>query len=156
MKIERCPEGHFFDGDRYETCPLCPSQEASASEFRPTVGWLECTEEPYRGLDFRLHAGYNYIGSGPRADISIPWDPQLGPEAGGILCYDEQLKLYSFGPRGKGLPVRVNGKMILDAVVLNPGDRLTAGSTALLFIPLCGPDFSWNSTRDERELRCTS
>ena len=24
MKIERCPKGHFFDGDRYDACPLCP------------------------------------------------------------------------------------------------------------------------------------
>ena len=152
MKIERCPEGHFFDGDRYENCPLCPGKEEPLPAFRPTVGWLVCTEEPYRGLDFRLHAGYNYIGSGPRADVSIPWDSQLGPEEGGILCYDQQLKLYSFGPRSKGLPVRVNGKMILDAVVLNPGDRLTAGSTALLFIPLFGPAFSRDEGMDSKEL----
>lgn len=152
MKIERCPEGHFFDGDRYENCPLCPGKEEPLPVFRPTVGWLVCAEGPCRGLDFRLHAGYNYIGSGPRADVSIPWDSQLGPEEGGILCYDQQLKLYSFGPRSKGLPVRVNGKMVLDAVVLNPGDRLTAGSTALLFIPLCGPAFSWDEGMDSKEL----
>ena len=146
MKIERCPEGHFFDGDRYETCPLCPSQEASAPEFRPTVGWLVCTQEPWQGRDFRLHNGYNLLGSGPQADVCIGWDAQLSPEGDAIVCYDEELKLFSFGPRGRGLPVRVNGKMVMDAVVLNPGDRLTVGSTALLFVPLCGKDFRWEAS----------
>lgn len=149
MKIERCPQGHFFDGDRYDDCPLCPPREEPVREPEPTVGWLVCTDGPGRGRDFRLHQGYNFIGSDPRADISIPWDPQLGPEDGGILCYDRQLRLYSFGPRGRALPVRVGGKMILDAVVLSPGDRLTVGSTALLFVPLCGPDFSWEERNAE-------
>ncbi|MGM9605210.1 MAG: FHA domain-containing protein [Faecousia sp.] len=153
MKIERCPQGHFFDGDRYDACPLCPPKPKPAPPrpVLPTVGWLVCTEEAWRGRDFRLHAGYNYIGSGPRADISIPWDPQLAPGNAAILGYDDTWKQYSFGPCGGHAPVRVNGKLILDAVVLSPGDRLTVGSTALLFVPLCGPGFSWESSEHQEE-----
>lgn len=155
MKIERCPRGHFFDGDRYEACPLCPPEEVILPpQIEPTVGWLVCTEAPWQGRDFRLHAGCNYIGSDPLADISLPWDALLGPGEGGILCYDGQLKLYSFGPRGKGPPVGVNGKMVLDAVILSPRDYLTVGSTAMLFVPLCGPGFCWD-TCETKEERCT-
>lgn len=152
MKIERCPQGHFYDAHRSSTCPLCPKEpepESPVPQY-PTVGWLVCTEEPWQGRDFRLHAGYNLIGSGPRADVSIPWDAALTPQGDAIVCYDAQLKLFSFGPRGSALPVRVNGKMIMDAVILNSGDRLTVGSTALLFVSLCGKDFRWE-TSDKRE-----
>ena len=93
--------------------------------------------------DFRLHSGYNLLGSGSNLDVCIPWDRELTPEGDAILCYDEELGLFSFGPRGRGLPVRVNGKMTMDAVVLSAGDRLTVGDTALLFVPLCGKDFRW-------------
>ena len=148
VKIERCPQGHFFDANRYDACPLCvgtPEPEPAQPQY-PTVGWLVCTQAPWQGRDFRLHGGYNLLGSGPQADVCISWDSQLSPEGDAIVCYDEELKLFSFGPRGRGLPVRVNGKMVMDAVVLNPGDRLTVGSTALLFVPLCGKDFRWEAS----------
>ena len=147
MKIERCPQGHFFDAHRYAVCPLCSGAQEQEPEPAlpqyPTVGWVVCTQEPWRGRDFRLHSGYNLLGSGPQADVCIPWDTQLSPAGDAIICYDQELKLFSFGPRGGGLPVRVNGKMVMDAVILNPGDRLTVGDTALLFVPLCGKDFRW-------------
>lgn len=154
MKIERCPRGHFFDGDRYDACPLCPPEPAAepscppVKEHRPTVGWLVCTREPRRGLDFPLHAGYNYIGSDPASDIFLPWEQSLGAESGGVLCYDEELRVFSFGPQGRAMPVRVGGKMIMDAVVIHPGDRLTVGGTPMLFVPLCGPDFSWETSEE--------
>ena len=153
MKIARCPQGHFYDASRYSACPLCSQPAAPEPELRqlPTVGWLVCTQEPWRGRDFRLHPGYNLIGSGPQADVSIPWDCQLTAQGDAIVCYDEELKLFSFGPRGSALPVRVNGKMTMDAVVLNPGDRLTVGSTALLFVPLCGKDFRWEASEKREE-----
>lgn len=153
MNIKRCPQGHFFDGDRYASCPYCPREEEPepVRERYPTVGWLVCTQEPWLGRDFRLHGGYNLLGSGPRADVCIFWDKELTPEGDAILCYDEELRLFSFGPRGRGLPVRVNGKMTMDAVVLSPGDRLTVGSTSLLFVPLCGKDFHWETTEKKED-----
>lgn len=153
MKIERCPQGHFFDAHRYGACPLCPKAPEPISPQYPTVGWLVCTEAPWQGRDFRLHPGYNLLGSGPNADISIPWDPQLTPQGDAIVCYDAQLNLFSFGARSSALPVRVNGKMTMDAVILNPGDHLTVGSTALLFVPLCGGDFRWQVSINKEESR---
>lgn len=155
MNIKRCPQGHFFDGHRYASCPYCPREpepEVKPSEARyPTVGWVVCTQEPWRGRDFRLHSGYNLLGSGPNSDVCIPWDRELTQEGDAIICYDEELRLFSFGPRGRGLPVRVNGKMTMDAVVLSPGDRLTVGSTSLLFVPLCGKEFRWEAPEKKED-----
>lgn len=151
MMIERCPQGHFFDGNRYASCPYCPREPEPAKAQYPAVGWVVCTQEPWRGRDFRLHSGYNLLGSGPSSDVCISWDSELTPEGDAIICYDEELKLFSFGPRSRGLPVRVNGKMVMDAVVLAPGDRLTVGSTALLFVPLCGKDFRWDAPEKKED-----
>lgn len=147
MKIEQCPQGYFFDAHRHNTCPLCPREPEAPPPQHPTVGWLVCTGTPWQGRDFRLHSGCNLLGSGPQADISIPWDPLLTEQGDAIICYDEELKLFSFGPRSSTLPAQVNGKAIADAVILDPGDRLTVGSTAFLFVPLCGKDFHWDTTR---------
>ena len=43
--------------------------------------------------------------------------------------------------------VRVNGRMLMNAVVLEPYDELTIGKTKLLFIPLCGERFDWNEEK---------
>ena len=130
MKIERGPQGHFFDGDRYDTCPLCPNEP---EPFRPTVGWLVCTQEPRRGMDFRLHPGFNSLGSGPRADISLPWERIRDPAA--LVYYDEAHSLFTFGPTGGGTAA-VNGTPVEEPVVLHPHDRLTLGDTTLVFVPL--------------------
>lgn len=148
MKIEQCPRGHFFDAHRHGACPLCPGEPEAQPAQAPTVGWLVCTQPPRQGMDFRLRPGRNLLGSGPEAQILIPWLTD-GGEA--VICYDEELKLFSFGPRSGTPPVQVNGKTIQDAVILHSGDRLTVGGTALLFVPLCGKDFHWAHPTKRRE-----
>lgn len=133
MRIERCPRGHFFDGDRFDVCPLCPS-EPDPEPFQPATGWLVCTEEPFRGRDFRLHEGWNLLGSSRQADISLFWDGEIREQAA-LLCFDPEAGLFTFGPKG-GSRAAVNGRPVYDPVILHPGDCLTLGTTKLQFIPL--------------------
>ena len=133
MRIERCPQGHFFDGDRYHGCPLCPP-EPDPEPFRPTVGWLVCGEEPFKGKDFRLHEGRNLLGNSPQADISLFWDGEIREQAA-LLCFDRETGLFTFGPKSGG-SAEVNGAPIYDPVILRPGDRLRVGDTVLQFVPL--------------------
>lgn len=153
MEIQRCPAGHFYDAERYDRCPLCfPEPEITPEPEAPVIlpepvtlpcGWLVRLEEPERGREYRIAAGYNFLGSSPEADICILGDPAISPNRAAVLGYDEKLSLFSFGPCGGHLPVRVNGSMILDAVILNAYDVLTVGDTRLLFLPLCGKQFNW-------------
>lgn len=112
--------------------------------FQPVVGWLVCTEGPAKGRDYRIHSQYNYIGRGQHMDICISGDDCISTDRAAVIAYDSEEKFFSFGPSMGHNVVRVNGKMLMNAVVLNAYDELTIGKTKLLFVPLCGERFDWN------------
>lgn len=112
--------------------------------FNPVVGWLVCVDGESKGMDYRIRSQYNYIGRAQHMDICIPSDPFISAERAAILAYDNQEKIFFFGPGTGHNLVRVNGEMVMNAVRLNPYDRLTIGKTKLLFVPLCGENFDWN------------
>lgn len=44
MKIEKCSQGHFYDSEKYESCPFCAEQGAAKrTSAKP------CTEESFPG-----------------------------------------------------------------------------------------------------------
>lgn len=77
-------------------------------------------------------------------DICISGDDCISTERAAVIAYDVEEKFFSFGPSMGHNVVRVNGKMLMNAVVLNPYDELTIGKTKLLFVPFCGERFDWN------------
>ena len=113
-------------------------------QFQPVVGWLVCIDGPAKGRDYRIHSQYNYIGRAQHMDICISGDDCISAERAAVIAYDSEEKFFSFGPSMGHNVVRVNGKMLMNAVVLNAYDELTIGKTKLLFIPLCGERFDWN------------
>ena len=68
MKLTKCEQGHFYDGDKYPACPYCntdlqsesaivhTSAAAEAAEAAPpegpVTGWLVVTAGPGRGLRY--------------------------------------------------------------------------------------------------------
>lgn len=116
----------------------------SQKPLLPVVGWLVCVDGPSKGRDYRIHSQYNYIGRARHMDICIAGDEYVSADKAAILAYDNQEKFFSFGPGMGHNIVRVNGKMVMNAVVLNAFDELTIGKTKLLFIPLCGERFDWD------------
>lgn len=117
---------------------------SAANNFNPVVGWLVCIDGACKGADFRIHSQYNYIGRAHSMDICISGDSHISAERAAIIAYDDQEKLFSFGPGSGHNIVRVNGKMVMNAVQLNAYDELTVGLTKLLFVPLCSERFDWN------------
>lgn len=109
----------------------------------PVVGWLVCVEGPCRGKDFRVHAGYNYIGR-ESGDIRLEGDNQISRQHHAMIAYDSADHSYYFGPSGGRNLVRVNGKTILNAVDIHNYDVLTIGGGKYLFVALCGSHFGWN------------
>lgn len=129
------------------TMPVVPDGMGSAHgtvPFMPVVGWLVCIDGPAKGRDYRIHSQYNYIGRGQHMDICISGDDCISTERAAVIAYDAEEKFFSFGPSMGHNVVRVNGKMLMNAVALNAYDELTIGKTKLLFIPLCGERFDWN------------
>lgn len=141
MKVEN---GYSFDnGVQNYDDPTEPVALGGVEGFSPVVGWLVCVEGPSEGLDYRIRAGYNYIGRGENMDICIQGDNSIGRERHAMIAYDPQEKIYFFGPADGRSIVRRNDKMIMVPTELNAYDVLRIGSTKLMFVPLCGEHFNW-------------
>lgn len=139
------PSGNVQNyGPTVPVTPVINPDSNRKTPFLPVVGWLVCIEGPAIGMDFRIHSQYNYIGRGQHMDICISGDDCISTEKAAILAYDDEEKMFSFGPGLGHNIVRVNGKMLMNATVLNAYDELTIGKTKLLFVPLCGERFDWN------------
>lgn len=109
----------------------------------PVVGWLVRMNGKERGQDYRIHSDNNFIGRSEKMDICIKGDDTISRENQAILTYDStENKFYFSAGEGRSV-VRLNGKAILQTVELNQYDKVTIGKTELLFIPLCGDNFTW-------------
>jgi hypothetical protein len=129
--------------DYQPTLPVSPVDDIGA--FNPVVGWLVCVEGPDKGKDYRIHSQYNFIGRAAHMDICIRSDNHISNDRAAIIAYDPQELMFTFGPGTGHNLVRVNGKMVLNAVELKAFDEVTVGKTKLLFVPLCGERFNWNA-----------
>lgn len=133
-----------------KTMPLTPPtflSEENATTFDPVVGWLVCIEGATKGTDYRIHSQNNYIGRSAKMDISIPEDSHISAENSAIIAYDNEDRVFYFGPCSGRNIVRVNGKPALSVEKIEAYDVLTIGTTKLLFVPLCGDRFDWNEKK---------
>jgi hypothetical protein len=108
------------------------------------VGWLVGLEGAAKGRDFRLSSGQNRIGRGVENEIVISGDPEVSAKKHAVLGYDDRANEYFLThAEGRNL-TRLNGKALRGgAADLSPYDVIEVGSTKLLFVPLCGPHFTW-------------
>lgn len=121
---------------------------APAGHMDPTVGWLVCIDGPVRGTDWRLHAGYNYIGR-EVGDIHIQGDSQISRSKHAMVAYHNKNRTYYVGPAEGRNIIEVNGEPVFNAVRLNSHDVITVGTTKLMFVPLCGEKFAWDQEKKD-------
>ena len=109
----------------------------------PTVGWLICTKGPVKGEDFKLHAGWNYIGRGNENEINIP-DPKVDRSNMAKIAYDHHGRTFIIAPGDNTRNLTYwGGKPLLMPSPINAYDVISVGDSELVFVPLCGPNFSW-------------
>lgn len=125
--------------------PTMPVPQGGVAGFNPVVGWLVCVDGADKGTDYRVRGGNNYIGRDQSMDICVRNDNHISNKNAAIIGYDDVERQFFFGPAGGHNTVRVNGKMVINAVPLEPYDELTVGTTKLMFVPLCGERFDWNA-----------
>lgn len=138
--------GDFGPGSKVENYDdvTMPTIVGGIAGFTPVVGWLVCTDGPAKGADYRIRAGYNYMGRAEHMDICITGDKQIGRERHAMIAYDQEEKVFFFGPADGKSIVRLNGKMVMVPSKIHAYDIITLGTTKLIFIPLCGERFNWD------------
>lgn len=124
--------------------PFGNAKTGDSVPMNPVVGWLVCVNGTNKGGDYRIHNGYNYIGRGDSMDICIQGDSYISSERAAMISYDDEEKVFFFGPGSGHNAVRVNGKMIYAPVQLQPYDEVKIGMSLFRFVPFCGERFDWN------------
>ena len=113
MKLTKCENGHFYDGDKYPECPYCntellkdhsivhagaaeqptPAAQAAAPAG-PVAGWLVVLDGPARGRDLRLGVGRSFLGldgDGTPVTLSADAPPERPAGGGGLRCGEKRL-----------------------------------------------------------------
>ena len=171
MSLNRCLEGHTFSSKRYgDICPYCNSSESIAGNdddsrckisgsphagepaaVSPVIGWIVCIEGPSKGMDYRIEARKNYLGSAEGMDIQISGDHDIAKRNHAVFVYDpiNRTTLLLQGDT-HGL-VYLNDEVVYKPKVLSAYDIIIIGKSKFLYVPLCGEHFEWGEiyTRDQ-------
>ena len=120
---------------------------SAGSQVDPVVGWLVCVEGPLRGTAWHLHAGYNYIGR-ESGDIHVQGDSQISREKHATVAYYDKNRTYYVGPAEGRNIIELNGEPVFSSTQLSSRDIIKIGTTKLMFVPLCGEDFTWDQEKN--------
>ena len=121
-----------------------PSYTASAPEDRTLViGWLVCVFGPDRGKYFELHYGENTVGRGADMDIRVS-DQAVSRNRQAVLFYDDRCRRVIARMGESRSLYYVNGKPVITEIVLENRARIRMGRSELIYVSLCGDDFSWS------------
>ena len=108
----------------------------------PVVGWLVCIEGPMRGVDFRLHDGYNFIGR-EEGDIHIHGDNAISRQKHAVVAFYAKRNTFHVGPADGRNIIELNDEPVFNHVQVRNYDVITVGNTKLMLVGLCGDQFSW-------------
>ena len=107
------------------------------------VGWLIGYKGVYRGTLFSCHTGRNSIGKSSTSYIDLSCDSSIEDDIQALVIYDpHERQFFLQAGTGKGL-VYHNDSLVFSHDLLEAYDHIQIGNTDLVFIPLCGPHFSW-------------
>jgi hypothetical protein len=110
----------------------------------PVVGWLVCIGGATLGVSYQLKSGKNFIGrSEAENDIVIKNDMSVSRVKHAIIVYDPKSKRFLAQPGLSSELFYLNDEVVLQAAPMEARDILQIGETKLMFIPLCGPEFTW-------------
>jgi len=115
-------------------------------EFDPVVGWLIVVEGPGRGVSLPIYEGMNSVGREAGQRITIDFgDGQISREGHFFVTYEPKKRNFYINHGAKSNLLYRNDEVVLGPELLGKGDTIKVGSTKLMFVPLCGADFTWDS-----------
>ncbi len=118
-------------------------QTYAAENREPVVGWLVCIAGPHLGQSFNIYAGKNSVGRGMDNDIVLFKDPTVSSGKHAWITYEARHGTYIL-QAGDGRYPDLNGEQVIEGRLLAPYDRIEIGKTVLMFINLCGENFTWD------------
>jgi hypothetical protein len=110
----------------------------------PVVGWFVCVQGADRGRDFRIRPERNFIGRSDAMDICIPGDDTVSRENHAIVSFNPKNSQFKLHPGDSHGMVYLNGHEVDAPQAIKAGDKIERGQPTLMFVPLCGRDFSWD------------
>jgi hypothetical protein len=131
--------------------PMSRQQQAVTAPYTSfPVGWLIVVEGAGRGAAFTLFNGVSTIGRGEDQIVRLDFgDNAISRENHASIAYDPVGKSFFIGHGGKANLVRRNNRPVLSTEELSSGDSITIGETVLRFVPLCGPEFFWDTAKQD-------
>jgi hypothetical protein len=122
------------------------------SRILPVVGWLVIVNGAGTGRDFRLVPGQNAIGREKDMQICLDFGPDsdrtVSRREHAIIAYTVKGNEFRLLDRtqSSNLPC-LNGETVWSPTPLKAMDIIQVGNTDLMFIPLCGEAFRWDSEK---------
>jgi hypothetical protein len=118
----------------------------------PVVGWLVSVEGPDKGRDYRIRTERNFIGRKDNNDIVIKGDDSISREKHAIISFNPRKRSFRLAPGDSRGLIYHNDEEVLTPLELQAYDVLEIGKTKLMFIPLCGEKFSWDSQKSSKSM----
>ncbi len=113
-------------------------------QTHPVVGWLVCIEGALKGVDFRLHNGYNYIGR-EVGDVHIHGDNEISREKHAVISFYAKHGTFHISPSDGRNIIELNGEPVYAPTQVKSYDVITLGNTKLMLIAMCGEHFNWTT-----------
>jgi pSer/pThr/pTyr-binding forkhead associated (FHA) protein len=107
-------------------------------------GWLVVDASPGRGNSVETGSGIIRVERGTDQQISIDLGHEgVSRDRAAEIAYDAKTKTFTL-LRGTSVNlVYVNESAVYQPTPLAAGDIIQISATHLRFVPLCGPDFTW-------------
>lgn len=167
MNLIRCPEGHYYNKEKFPSCPHCANVPAFSEDiaeqseietalptpnavkqihhaFRKTAGWLVCIKGTMLGESFPIWEGENHIGRSTTMDIILLYENSVSREDHACIEYHSADQSFTLTTQNEDNIVMINGKTFSKPVRLCDHDTVTLGKCELTFIPFCDKNFNWN------------
>lgn len=158
MKLTKCDNGHFYDGDKHTACPYCrdgldtpgivaevprAAPAPTGAPAGPVTGWLVVLDGPARGRDLRLGVGRTLLGVDDGGlPATLHADAALSLRQAALVC-DPRGRAFTLLPGSSQELVYLDGEALLAPCPLTGGETLRMAGAALRFVPFEGA-FGWD------------
>ena len=125
-------------------------EEADDPMADPPAGWLVVVDGPGKGRAVALGLHHNPIGRDETNRVALDHgDETISRHRHLIVTYDPEGRRFYVTPGDGTNLCYVNDEPVLASMPLEPCAHIRTGRTTFRFVPLCGPDFSWDAAVGE-------